>query len=313
MVGPVNPLHPRRSGRSRPSVMTVLRQSTLRVAGVGLTWLYTLYRVHPAVWRLMARNYRPWMGRFARLHAWMTCQFAWLDVPAYGAHLQRGGWEFRWFRLGSYPPTNKQNYVAAFPEEQRCRCGELEIEGSVVDESSGSSGRPFNWVRSRRELRSVHKNLAGFTTMVFPGRRRFVINAYSMGAWATGTNTGIAMARIAMVKNTGPDLAKITDTLQGYRWHKVYYEFPFTLGTIAFFSDRDALLTFARSRHHRHLMCWVTDHGTRNATGGYIRLYAAEPDGYSNGVWRAEGPTMAHIPTFTPLAREAEGPPVHRR
>ena len=196
--------------------MTVLRQSTLRVAGVGLTWLYTLYRVHPAVWRVMARNYRPWMGRFARLHAWMTCQFAWLDVPAYRAHLQRGGWEFRWFRLGSYPPTNKQNYVAAFPEEQRCRRGELEIEGSVVDESSGSSGRPFNWVRSRRELRSVHKNLAGFTTMVFPGRRRFVINAYSMGAWATGTNTGIAMARIAMVKNTGPDLAKIADTLRHF-------------------------------------------------------------------------------------------------
>ena len=29
-----------------------------------------------------------------------------------------------------------------------------------------------------------------------------------MGAWATGTNTGIAMAQIAMVKNTGPDLAR---------------------------------------------------------------------------------------------------------
>jgi phenylacetate-CoA ligase len=120
--------------------MTYLRQTTLRVAGVGLTWLYTLYRVHPVVWRLMARNYRPWMGRFARLHAWMTCQFAWLEVPAYRAHLQRGGWEFRWFRLGSYPPTDKQNYVAAYPEEQRCRRGELEIAGSVVDESSGSSG-----------------------------------------------------------------------------------------------------------------------------------------------------------------------------
>ena len=88
--------------------------------------------------------------------------------------------------------------------------------------------------------------------------------------------------------------------MQGYRWHKVYNEFPFTLGTIAFFSDRDALLTFARSRRHRDLMCWVTDHGTRNATGGYIRLYTAEPDGYSNGVWRAEGPTIAHIPAFTP-------------
>ena len=197
-------------------MMTFLRQWTLRVASVALTGLYTLYRAHPAVWRLMARNYRPWMGRFARLHAWMTCQFAWLEVPAYRDFLHRSGWGFRWFRLESYPPTDKQGYVAAYPEEQRCRGGELAVVGSVVDESSGSSGRPFNWVRSRRELRSVHKNLAGFTTMVFPSPRRFVINAYSMGAWATGTNTGIAMAQVAMVKNTGPDLRKIVDTLRHF-------------------------------------------------------------------------------------------------
>ncbi|MFD0328648.1 hypothetical protein ACFQZC_11475 [Streptacidiphilus monticola] len=47
-------------------------------------------------------------------------------------------------------------------------------------------------------------------------RRLFVVNAYSMGAWATGTNTGIAMARIATVKNTGPDLEKIVDTLRHF-------------------------------------------------------------------------------------------------
>ena len=86
------------------------------------------------------------MGRFARLHAWMTCQFAWLEVPAYREHLRRGGWDFRWFRLASYPPTDKQGYVRAYSEEQRCRRGRLEIAGSVVDESSGSSGQPFNWV-----------------------------------------------------------------------------------------------------------------------------------------------------------------------
>ena len=208
--------------------MTFLRQWTLRFASVALTGLYTLYRAHPAVWRLMARNYRPWMGRFARLHAWMTCQFAWLEVPAYREHLRRSGWDFRWFRLASYPPTDKQGYVRAYPEEQRCRRGRLEIAGSVVDESSGSSGQPFNWVRGRRELRSVHKNLAGFTTLVFPSRRRFVINAYSMGAWATGTNTGIAMAQIAMVKNTGPDLRKIVDTLRhfGPRFDYVVTAYP---------------------------------------------------------------------------------------
>lgn len=196
--------------------MTFLRQWALRVVSVALTGLYTLYRAHPAVWRVMARHYRPWMGRFARLHAWMTCQFAWLEVPAYREFLIASGWDFRWFSLASYPPTDKQNYVRAYPEEQRCRGGALDVVGTVVDESSGSSGQPFNWVRSRRELRSVHKNLAGFTTVVFPSRRRFVINAYSMGAWATGTNTGIAMARVAMVKNTGPDLRKIVDTLEHF-------------------------------------------------------------------------------------------------
>lgn len=196
--------------------MTFVRQWVLRFSSFGLTWLYAIYRVHPAVWRLMARNYRPWMARFARLHAWMTCQFAAIDVPAYGDFLRRNGWQFRWFDLTSYPPTAKLTYVKAYSEEQRCWHGRIEIAGSVVDESSGSSGQPYNWIRSRRELRTVHKNLAGYTTLVFPSKRRFVINAYSMGAWATGTNTGIAMARVAMVKNTGPDLDKIIDTLRHF-------------------------------------------------------------------------------------------------
>jgi hypothetical protein len=100
--------------------------------------------------------------------------------------------------------------------------------------------------------------------------------------------------------------------MRGYRWHKVYWEAPFTLGTIAFFSDRDALLAFARSRHHRALMQWATA-GDRNATGGWIRLYTAEPGGYANGVWRAEGNVMRHIETFTPMSHEDTGPPVVRR
>src|SRR3954466_246463 len=112
-------------------MMTFLRQWTLRVASVALTGLYTLYRAHPPVWRLMARNYRPWMGRFARLHAWMTCQFAALDVPAYRDFLRRNDWRFRWFDLASYPPTDKQTYVQAYAEEQRCWGGRLEIAGSV--------------------------------------------------------------------------------------------------------------------------------------------------------------------------------------
>ena len=99
---------------------------------------------------------------------------------------------------------------------------------------------------------------------------------------------------------------------RGYRFHRLYYQFPFTIGTFAFFEDRDALLKFGRSKAHRDLMCWLTDHGTRNAKAGFIRFYYADAHGYSNGAWRAEDASMGHIPTWTPLPAETDGPPVHR-
>ncbi|WP_163512808.1 DUF4188 domain-containing protein [Fodinicola acaciae] len=99
--------------------------------------------------------------------------------------------------------------------------------------------------------------------------------------------------------------------MRGYVWHTVYWEFPFTLGTIALFEDRDAMLLFARSKHHRALMPWISD-GTKRATGGWIRFYSAAESGYSQGVWRAEDGLMAHIDTFTPRSHETTGPKVVR-
>ncbi|ANS79674.1 hypothetical protein SGUI_2278 [Serinicoccus hydrothermalis] len=60
--------------------------------------------------------------------------------------------------------------------------------------------------------------------------------------------------------------------MPGYVHHQVYFDPPFTLGTIGYFATREDLLRFARSGVHRELMQWVTD-GTENATGGYIRVY----------------------------------------
>lgn len=61
--------------------------------------------------------------------------------------------------------------------------------------------------------------------------------------------------------------------MPGYRSHQVYYQPPFTLGTLGFFATRDDLLRFARSGEHRAVMDWVLHE--RNATAGYIRLYHA--------------------------------------
>ncbi|MCZ4094779.1 MULTISPECIES: DUF4188 domain-containing protein [Streptomyces] len=92
--------------------------------------------------------------------------------------------------------------------------------------------------------------------------------------------------------------------MKGYVWHKVYWRFPFTLGTIAFFADRDELLKFARGKAHHELMCWLTDEGKGRATGGWIRIYTADAAGYTNGVWRAEDGALSHVDTFEPLSTE---------
>ena len=63
--------------------------------------------------------------------------------------------------------------------------------------------------------------------------------------------------------------------MRGYVWHRVYWEPPFTLGTLAFFTDRDALMLFARLPAHRRLMTWIT-RDRRHGTGGYIRVHLAE-------------------------------------
>ena len=104
-------------------------------------------------------------------------------------------------------------------------------------------------------------------------------------------------------------MVKLMKGLPGYRWHKVYWEFPFTLGTIAMFEDQDALMRFARSKEHRKLMRWITN-GEHNADGGYIRVFLAKDEGYTNGVWRAEPGEqyMRHIERFTAVGDEAQGP-----
>ena len=188
------------------------RRARLQAYSWGLTGLYHSAAMSPAAWRVVARGYHPVFDRVAAKHAEVACRFAAVDVPAYRHFLgerQMGGAR----RLAEFPETSKRRYAAVYDEASRCQEGRLHRPGVIVDESSGSTGKPYNWVRGPRELTTIYRTAAGYVEMVFPGKRLFVINAYSMGAWATGTTTGTAMARIAMVKNTGPDLEKIVDTL----------------------------------------------------------------------------------------------------
>ena len=197
------------------------RRTRLRAYSGTLTRIYHAASLRPALWRVMARGYHPAFDRIAAHHALLACRLGSVDIPAYRDLLLRSGFllehaHLRARRLADFPETSKQNYAGRYDEASRCPGGRMHRPGVIVDESSGSTGRPYNWVRGPQELKAIYRNVAGYVSLVFPGEKLFVINAYSMGAWATGTTTGNALSRIAMVKNTGPDLEKIVDTLMHF-------------------------------------------------------------------------------------------------
>ncbi len=84
----------------------------------------------------------------------------------------------------------------------------------TIDESSGSTGTPYNWVRSGRERHQSHVFISYFAQYCYGTQPYVTINAFSMGAWATGINMGVAMARHGIVKCTGPDIVKILHTMR---------------------------------------------------------------------------------------------------
>ena len=62
----------------------------------------------------------------------------------------------------------------------------------------------------------MHRNTSNWIRYTFPTERLFALNAFSMGAWATGTNMGVALSQACMVKSTGPDLDRIVDTIERF-------------------------------------------------------------------------------------------------
>ncbi len=176
----------------------------------------------------------------AALHAYRR-------VPAYRAFLHAAGWiddpslsgaE----RLARLPVTDKKSYVLPYSMAERCVDGKIPLTGAEMDESSGSSGTPYDWVRGRLELEEMHAQFSQYATYIF-GKPVVTINGFSMGAWSTGMNTAQAMRRNGLVKSTGPDLEKIVHTLEvlGAEYVYVLTGYPPFLREVLDFGDRQGL------------------------------------------------------------------------
>jgi phenylacetate-CoA ligase len=172
-------------------------------------------------------HFPAWSERVGLLMAWRAFAQAQEQVPAYSLFLARQNARQDYFetlaeQFASIPETDKNAYVRAFPTAERCVDGCIPAQHVIVDESSGSTGLPYNWVRSRAEVLHTRRACSYFHRYYFGNQPLFIINAFSMGAWATGVTIGAALDANGIVKSTGPDLDKILHTLRffgpGYRY-----------------------------------------------------------------------------------------------
>ena len=152
-----------------------------------------------------------WLGDLRTRRA---IRYAARRVPAYRDHLKRATRDMVDVAGVMIPETDKVDYVKAFPLPSRCNDGVLPMSRVVIDESSGSTGQPFNWVRTPEERLATHVFISHFARYDYGDGPFVTINAFSMGAWATGLNMGAAMERSTIVKSTGPDIGKILATLE---------------------------------------------------------------------------------------------------
>lgn len=154
---------------------------------------------------LLSPRYLAWSSRIRARRAFYR---AVRRVPAYAQFISsqdKNGTDI--------PETDKSSYIKAFPPEARCINGRIPTRKTMIDESSGSTGTPYNWVRTLQERHDSHLFISYFAKYCFGSEPWITINAFSMGAWATGLNMGLALQLNSIVKNTGPDLAKIFHTL----------------------------------------------------------------------------------------------------
>lgn len=180
---------------------------------------------------LLAPGIEPLRWRLGRLRAWRTFNFAARRVPAYrgflharGVHTSLEGHGKLDERFAEIPPIDKESYIREWSVSDRCVNGRVPRRGVVVDESSGSSGKPTSWVRGPEERLATRQLLqVGYwRTSQTLKKQPFVLNAFSLGAWATGMNVSASLTEVTMMKSVGPDPDKIIATMQEFGPHYTY-------------------------------------------------------------------------------------------
>lgn len=178
-----------------------------------------LVDVGPSVHKLFLSpevgNFRVFLGRIRAVRLY---HFAMMRVPAYRDYMSKQQYAgprigLRGATLGDVPSIDKSSYIKQYFLTEKLRDGVLPAAGVMLDESSGSSGKPTSWARGAKERRFTRRIIQVAFKKLIADQNPIVINTFAMGAWSTGFNTSLSLLEISRVKSTGPDLTKAIDTL----------------------------------------------------------------------------------------------------
>lgn len=197
------------------------------LTGATLWLLWIVRRVisldRRAYMLLSAGALQPLLSKIGMLRAHAVYLKANDHCPAYRDFLLREGYrtDGRW-QLSGLPITTKENYVKKYSIVERCYYGKLPAAGVVIDESSGSSGVPNNWVRSAEERDDVKRILQLNYQLIYRDSGCILLNCFALGPWATGMNVSMSLVDVGILKSIGPDQKKLENTLeifgQDYRY-----------------------------------------------------------------------------------------------
>src|SRR4029078_9381339 len=155
---------------------------------------------------LSVASLQPLLARIGLMRAHAVFLKARDCCPAYQKFLAGESYEDRgkWW-LFKIPITTKENYVKKYSIEDRCYHGRLPAAGLVIDESSGSSGVPKNWVRSSEEREDVKHILQLNYQLIYRDSGCILLNCFALGPWATGMNVSMSLVDVGILKSIGPD------------------------------------------------------------------------------------------------------------
>lgn len=195
-----------------------------------LAWLRRIASVNGRLYMLLhAPTLQPFLARTGTMRAHALFLKASRHCPAYGMFLEAEGYKSNTiWKLTGVPIMTKENYVKRYSLEERCYNGAIPRAGVIIDESSGSTGQPNNWVRSASERKDVKRILQLNYEIIYKENGKVLLNCFALGPWATGMNVSMSLVDVGILKSIGPDRAKLANTLRllGPKYDYLIFGYP---------------------------------------------------------------------------------------